>query len=306
VNKNIEQVKSSKNTYRVKNWTEYNKSLIQRGSLTLWISEDIKDWWYGKGHNTYSDKAIEIMLSFQAIHKLPLRASQGFVESIFKLAGINLSVPDYTTISRRAEKINVTLRVTPKEVTDMIVDSTGLKVFGEGEWKVRKHGYSKRRTWKKLHIGIESKGEARTMMLTGNNVCDSDAVAGLLNQEKAQINDFYGDGAYDMRKVYKLLISKEVTGFHIPPKKTAVINNDGSERDKNLMAIQQTSGDEWKNSSGYHKRSLVETFMFRYKQTFGDRMSFRTDERQKNEALVKCNILNIFHSLGVPESYVVT
>ena len=148
--KTKDSVKHSKNKYHVKNWSEYNKALIKRGSLTLWISDDIGDWWNGEGHDTYSDKAIETSLVLKAIYRLPLRATVGMIQSIFQLSGIKLSTPDYTTMSRRGKKSNVVLRSSGKNSTDIILDSTGAKVFGEGEWKVRKHGWGKRRTWKKF------------------------------------------------------------------------------------------------------------------------------------------------------------
>jgi Transposase DDE domain len=306
------KVNKNKKKYKVKNWKTYNQALINRGSLTLWIADDIMDWWYGAGHDTYSDRAIEAVLTIQAVYGLPLRATFGFVRSIFKLLDIPLSVPDYTTISRRAKSLHIVLHTTKKDTTDVILDSTGSKVFGEGEWKVRKHGWSKRRTWKKIHIGIDSLGEIRAVVISENNIHDSTVINEILDQETAPITDFYGDGAYDTYGVYQSLLSRGVTGFHIPPQKLAKIKVHGNmkrtsyPRDENLRAIRKTSRKRWKNESGYHTRSLGETIMFRYKTTFGDHMSFRTEESQKNEVMVKCNILNTFHFLGVPESYMVT
>lgn len=311
MNKTKDIQKHTKKKYRVKNWGTYNKALIQRGSLTLWISVDIETWWYGAGHDTYSDKAIETMLTIQSIHRLPLRATVGFVQSIFQLAGVHLSVPDYTTLSRRAETLCIPLRVSRKEVTDMILDSTGVKVFGEGEWKVRKHGWSKRRTWKKIHIGIDSLGEVRAVEVTGSDTHDCTAVNDILEQEQSPLTDFYGDGAYDTWGTYHSLLAHGVSGFHIPPQKNAKIHMHGNTkktpypRDENLRAIRKSTRKRWKETSGYHTRSLGETVMYRYKTTFGGHMSFRRDARQKNEVMVKCNILNTFHFLGVPESYVV-
>ena len=302
----------NKKKYKVKNWGEYNKSLVNRGSLTIWISDDIEKWWHGSGRDTYSNKAIEAMLAIQAVHGLPLRAVCGFVRSVFELANIDLSVPDYTTVSRRATGLGIHLKATRKDSTDIILDSTGAKVYGEGEWKVRKHGWSKRRTWKKIHIGIDSKGEIRAVVVTDNDTHDSTVIGDILNQEKAQITDFYGDGAYDTYSVYQSLLSRDVSGFHIPPKKDAIIKIHGNTegppypRDENLRAIRRSTRKRWKEMSGYHIRSLAETTMFRYKTTFGEHMAFRTNESQKSEVLVKCNILNIFHSLGMPESYAVT
>jgi IS5 family transposase len=309
-----DKVKNTKNKkkYKITNWGEYNRSLVKRGSLTLWISEDIIDWWYGTGHDTYSDQAIETMLTIKAVYGLPLRATVGFVQSLFDLLGIPLSVPDYTTISRRSEHLNILLQKTSKETTDLILDSTGAKVFGEGEWKVRKHGWSKRRTWKKLHIGIDSDGEIRGVVMTDNNIHDSLVVDDILNQEKARITDFYGDGAFDTWETYHSLLAWGVTGFHIPPRTGAVIHMHANNnripypRDENLRAIRKTTRKQWKKTSGYHTRSLVENLMFRYKTIFGDHMSFRDVNRQRSEVMTKCNILNTFHFLGVPESCVVT
>lgn len=301
-----------KQKYKVRNWSEYNQSLIKRGSLTLWISDDITEWWYGDGHDTYSDRAIEAILTLQAVYGLPLRAVAGFVDSVFTLLGIALSVPDYTTVCRRAERLHVVLHTTRKDVTDLILDSTGSKVYGEGEWKVRKHGWSKRRTWKKLHIGVDAQGEIRAVAVTDKDTNDSTVIDDVLSQETAHVTDFYGDGAYDTYGVYQSLLARGVTGFHIPPQKNAVIQIHGNAkrvpypRDENLRAIRKSTRKRWKEASGYHLRSLGETVMFRYKTIFGEHMSYRTEERQRNEVLVKCNILNTFHFLGVPESYAVT
>lgn len=307
--KDTAKATKNKKKHKVKNWSAYNKSLIARGSLTLWISDDIESWWYGNGHDTYSDRVIEMMLVFHALYRLPLRATTGFAQSIFKSAGIQLLVPDYTTISRRAKTLRVTLRTTRKDTTDLILDSTGAKIFGEGEWKVRKHGWSKRRTWKKLHIGIDSLGEIRAVAVTDNDIHDSVVTDEILDQEKAPITDFYGDGAYDTYSVYQSLLARGVTGIHIPPQRNAKIQVHGNmrlpyPRDENLRVIRKTSRMRWKETSGYHTRSLGETAMYRYKTTFGQHLSFRTGECQTNEVLVKCNILNAFHFLGAPESYV--
>lgn len=307
-------VKNSKNKkkYKIENWSEYNKALIKRGSLTLWISDDIGEWWYGEGYDTYSDRAIEACLALKAVYGLPLRALAGFIQSIFQLSEIELPVPDYTTMSRRANKCKIALRPSRKDTTDIILDSTGTKVFGEGEWKVRKHGWSKRRTWKKLHIGIDSKGEIRAVCVTDNDTHDSLVIDDILDQETAPITDFYGDGAYDTYSVYQALLSRGVTGFHVPPQKNAKIKIHGNTkrkpypRDENLRAIRKSTRKKWKEASGYHIRSLGETVMYRYKTVFGDHMSFRSDDSQKNEVLIKCNILNTFHFLGMPDSHMAT
>jgi IS5 family transposase len=300
--------KKSQRKYKITNWSAYNKALMQRGSITLWISDDISSWWYGTGKNTYSDRAIETMLTIQAVYELPLRATVGFVRSLFAQVGILLEIPDYTTLSRRAQHIAITLKKNRKSASDLILDSTGAKVYGEGEWKARKHGWSKRRTWKKLHIGIDGDGEIRAVAVTENDIHDAEVVSDILAQEDGQITDFYGDGAYDAFHVYESLKDHGVTGFHIPPQKNAKIHQHGNTkalphpRDENLRSIRKTSREQWKQISGYHTRSLGESVMFRYKTIFGERLCFHNEKSQANEVLIKCNILNRYQTLGMPDT----
>ena len=284
--------------YKVHNWSEYNKSLIQRGALTLWMSDDISDWWYVDGRYTYSDRAIEFMLTIKAIYHLPLRATIGFIRSLFASAGIMLEVPDYTTISRRAETIDVRLQKKRKTITNIIVDSTGVKIYGEGEWKVRKHGWNYRRTWRKIHVGIDGTGEIRAVSVTHSDTHDIVPIKQLLNQELGWITDFYADGAYDSNQLYMHLSERGVIGIHIPPQHNAkILPKSHSKRNQAIREIRQTDRDTWKQNSGYHTRSLVETTMFRYKTIFGDRLSFRKQSSQTAEIITKCNILNTFHYL---------
>ena len=244
----------------------------------------------------------------KALYQLPLRATIGVVRSIFTHAGIMVAVPDYSTVSRRAQSLSITLKKRKRLVTDLIVDSTGAKMYGEGEWKVRKHGWSKRRTWKKIHLGIDSAGEIRAVEMTSSDAHDAPVLDALLAQEDAQITDFYGDGAYDTNGVYWALRNRDVRGFHIPPQKNAKIKVHGNRklppwpRDENLRAIRKTSRTRWKQTSGYHIRSLGENAMFRFKTIFGGHLSFRTNNAQKNEVITKANLLNAFYSLGMPLS----
>lgn len=205
-----------------KTWNQYNQSLINRGKLTVWIDENITDWWYGNGKYVYSDQCIELILTLKAVYNLPLRATIGFVESIFEYNGIHVSVPDYTTISR-AKKLVVSLKKKPKNYVSLLVDSTGLKVFGEGEWKVRKHGYSKRRTWKKLHVCIDTDLEIRSVCMTHSKRYDGVVIDELLKQEQSSITEFYGDGAYDTNPVYMSLAGRGVGEVCIPPRKNSVL-----------------------------------------------------------------------------------
>lgn len=216
------------NVYKIKNWTEYNTALKQRGSITLWIDEDVMGWWNGEGRYTYSNRAIEVMMILGNLYHQPLRGITGFVTSLFKQLGIPLSVPDYTTISRRADTLDISLRKRTREATDIILDSTGVKIYGEGEWKRKKHGFGTRRRWRKIHLGIASDGEIRAVEVTDEKRHDSTVITDILQQEQGIITNFYGDGAYDTSNVYWSLIHKGVTGFHIPPRKDAKIQLHGN------------------------------------------------------------------------------
>tara|TARA_Y100000031_G_C8185689_1_gene368835 strand:+ start:209 stop:1117 length:909 start_codon:yes stop_codon:yes gene_type:complete len=300
-------MKKSKDTKKnIKNWSNYNRALMSRGSLNIWIDEQIEDIWYeDKGKRIYTDKAIEIVLTLKFVYKLPLRQTIGLIKSVFSFMDINLDIPDYTTISRRAKRLNIKLQKREKKVVDLVLDSTGAKVFGEGEWKVRKHGWSKRRTWRKLHIGIDVDGEIRSVITTKNNVHDSTVVDDILRQEGSYIRSFYGDGAYDSFEVYMSLKGRDVKDILVPPNKNAKIRIHGNSKDKyprdeNLRKIRKSNKKQWKINSGYHKRSLGETVMYRFKNTFGGNLSFREDIRQETEVIMKCNILNVFSGLGMP------
>jgi hypothetical protein len=193
---------------------------------------------------------------------------------------------------------------------NIVMDSTGLKIYGEGEWKVRMHGASKRRTWRKLHVGANPEdGEIQAVLLTENSVSDAEAVKGLLEQIESPILDFAADGAYDKRKVYDSLNahSPEVN-ILIPPRKNAHIWKHGNskaerhKRDENLRAIRKQGRRAWKQQSGYHVRSSAETAMFRLKTIFGDHLSTRLIETQTTQALIRCAALNQMTHLGMPQS----
>jgi hypothetical protein len=145
--------------YRVRNWSEYEKALVQRGSLTFWLSDDFEKVWMYTGETQrgsqfeYSQKAIEIMLTIKEVFHLTNRGVEGFVRSLFAILNIHLPVPDHSTLSKRSKILQVELPRKTSASLNLVLDSTGLKIYGEGEWKVRKHGYSKHRSWRKLHLG---------------------------------------------------------------------------------------------------------------------------------------------------------
>ena len=201
----------SKPQYKVKNWSEYDASKKQRGSMTFWLSPEVIEQWLNQkktGHkrasNTYSNMAIELMATLSTFYSLAGRQTEAFWESIFSLMGVDLPVPDHTTLSRRLGKLNIDIPVMPaKEAIHLVVDSTGVKVYGEGEWKTRIHGVGKRRTWRKLHLGVnEATGEIVTVVVSTNDISDDQVFCQLLEVVESEIAQVSGDGAYDQRKCY--------------------------------------------------------------------------------------------------------
>ena len=305
-----------KTKYHIRNWAMYNESLKKRGSITLWIHEDVLRAWKAApeavrprgGQKRYSDGAIECLLMVKGVYHLAYRQTEGFAGSLSKLLGVALPIPDYSTLNRRAKTLKVDLPRCEKGSIHAVLDSTGLKVYGEGEWKVRQHGYSKRRTWRKLHLSVdEATGEIEAELLTGAGVDDAEAAGGLLKQTQAEIQQLSGDGAYDKEKVYKAAAAKGVSKITIPPRRDAVLweehGPDPHPRNENLLHIWERGRKEWKEESGYHRRSLAETAMFRFKTIFGDHLNAREAKRQKTEARVKCAALNRMTRLGMPDSY---
>ena len=306
-----------KTLYRVKNWSKYDRALVQRGSITFWLSGDFEEAWLYTGKKQrgsqfdYSDRAIEIMLTLKEVFHQTNRGVEGFVRSLFGMMNIQLPVPDHSTLSKRGKTLGVNLPRKAGGDLNLVLDSTGLKIYGEGEWKVRKHGYSKRRTWRKLHLGADPEsGEIRTMLLTENGVSDDAVVKELLAKIEKTLLTFAADGAYDKRKVYDALNkhSPEVE-ILIPPRKNARIWQHGNskaerlKRDENLRYIRKHGRQRWKDDSGYHMRSLAETAMFRLKTIFGNELSARLLETQTTQALIRCLALNKMTQLGMPESY---
>jgi len=309
--------KKTKTKYRLRNWREYNRALVQRGSLTMWITEDVVQIWHAveleskRGHpRTYSDTAIVTMATLQEIYHLGLRQTQGLMASIGALLQLEVGVPDYSTLSRRRATVEIALpRAHRKEGLHIVVDSTGVKVFGEGEWKVRQHGYTRRRTWRKIHVGVdEASGEIVAAVVTTNDYHDSQLLPDLLDQVDEAIAQVSGDGAYDRRRCYEAIGGRRAQAT-IPPQHNAKIWQHGNTkaerlaRDENLRRIRQIGRAAWKRECGYHRRSLAETTMFRLKTIFGDRVPARSFAGQATQVLVRCATLNRLTHLGMPDSY---
>lgn len=262
----------------------------------------------------YHDQAIITALTLSKLFHLRLRQTKGFLRSLFRLLNIALPVPDSSTLCRRRKILDVPIRAAKKEKREplhVVIDSTGLKVYGDGEWKVRQHGYSKRRTWRKLHLAVdEASGEILSGKLTGNDTHDGEMLFPLLGKVEESVRQLSGDGAYDSHDAYEKL-RKQGIRTTIPPRRDARIKRHGnakgekSARDEVLRSIRRLGRKRWKVESGYHRRSLAETMMFRYKMIFGDHLSARIFESQQAEAALCCRALNIMTALGMPDSYAV-
>jgi len=309
---------AKKISHRIRNWKDYNRSLINRGNLTIWFSDDaIKSWYKRPEENKrrgrpfmYSDTYIELALTIRTLFHLPLRATQGFLEGLIFLLGLDLQVSHYSRLSRRASTLNIqlnTLKTAGKEPTDLVIDSTRLKIFGEGEWKMRTHGKQKRRTWRKYHVSVNpATHEVTALELTEANVHDCTVLPALLLSQK-NIGRVYADGAYSFKQGFDAIA--QVGGTPSIPVRsgTTLVNQAPSSGERLRNALLKEIWDAggkvlWKKSSGHHRRSLVETHMFRLKTILGGTLRGRLFSNQQTEAKIMANILNTMTQLGMPKT----
>ena len=308
-------VASTKSSYKIGNWKDYNESLVRRGDITFWFDDDVIDAWDHTNDEpkigrpfTYSDTAIECLLMLRELFQLPYRQTEGLGRALAQMMRATVTIPDYTSLAKRAARLEIALDVANRQgPIDIVVDSTGLKVFGEGEWKTRKHGVSKRRTWRKLHLAINPiTQEIEAEVLTENSGHDADQVDDLLDQIEKPVDCFGGDGAYDQWKVYDRLAEDEIAAI-IPPRRNAKIKQHGNarqppiSRDEAIRGIRRVGRKAWKKEVGYHRRSLAETAMYRMKCCFGDKLKNRELENQRAESRLRSKILNRFTHLGLPQ-----
>jgi Transposase DDE domain len=305
--------------YKIRNWKQYNRALINRGNLTIWISEEAVESWYaarepqGRGRPfTYSNSCIEMALTLRSLFQFPLRATQGFLEGLAKLMNLDLKIPHYSRLSRRAGALAISLRRTNKSgKLDLVIDSTGFKVYGEGEWKMRTHGKQKRRTWRKYHVAVDpSTHEVVAMELTESNVHDCETVSDLM-KNLGNLGNIYGDGAYCLKPSLDAIAS--AGGYAVVPPRsgTCIVKKDaspGQQQRNRLIRERRAAGGKkaWKQTSGYHRRSLVETHMFRHKTILGGKLHSLTLTNQITEARIRANILNRMTALGMPQSCKIT
>ena len=301
-----------KRQYRIRNWQQYNKALVGRGSLTLWVNTKSLDTWINTNRaarrgrqRLYADSAILCALTLREVYHLPLRATEGLVRSLMQLLGLELPVPDYSTLCRRARALRLSFAPHGQKIEHLVIDSTGLKLYGEGEWRVRVHGWARHRTWRKLHLSMDADSHHITSAhITRKEVVDPRVLPRLLKQIAAPVGRVLADGAYDSRECYRAIDERGARAV-IPPRKGSVEWADEylKVRNSNLRQVQRLGVKGWKERSGYHRRSLVETAIFRLKTIFTDRLRSREVERQATEVMIRCAVLNRMTELGMPKSY---
>ena len=282
-----------------------------RGSITVWLTPEAAAVWKprptGKpgGQPRYSDLAIETALTLRLVFHLPLRQTEGFLCSIFKMMGIDLDVPDHTTLSRRSQSLKVALnRVAANAPIHPIIDSTGLSIVGEGEWAAAKHGGKGRRGWKKLHLGVDGSGAIVSHVLTDGSADNAKTRLEVIDVVAGEIQTITGDAAYDAMAVYDAGACRGAKVI-VPPVRTAAVPKRGRRspfRDRTIRRVNKVGRRQWKKESGYHRQATVENAFFRYKSILGDRLRARHPESQRTEATLACNALNRMLDLGRPAS----
>ena len=300
-----------KMAFKVQNWPAYEAGLRRRGSLTLWIEDAALACWQTIGLNgqaRYRDAAIQTSLMLRTAFKLALRQTEGLMTSVLTLMGLTLSAPDHTTVSRRAVKLPMIQPAQmPRGPLHVLIDSTGLEVYGAGQWLEAKHGAKSRRTWRKLHLAVDAaSGMIMAQTLTDQDVDDPSQVGPLLDQIDDPIGQVTADGAYDGAPTYQTIAAHggdiEVV---IPPRATAVPNDEAgspTQRDRHLAMITEQGRLAWQAATGYGQRSLVETTMGRYKSLIGPRLRARGFAAQQTETVIGVAVLNRMLEAGRPDS----
>jgi transposase len=287
---------------------EYNEALRQRGSLTVWFTDDAIAAWKAAPRTTpggqphYSDLAITTALTLRAVFHLPLR--QGLIGSVLQLLGLDLSVPDYSTLSRRAQSLELPAqpRATGGPI-HLLVDSSGLKLGGPGEWRNTAPA-----SGVPLHIGFDAvTGRIVAAILTDRDVDDASQVEPLLDQIAEPVELFLGDGGYDRTGVYTALDERHPTAtVVVPPRADAVLSpmaeTNPTQRDRHIQAIAGKGRMAWQHDSGYNQRAGVEGQFARWKQVIGDGLRFHSDQARATEVAIAAQVLNRMLDLGRPDS----
>jgi len=305
-----------KTKYRVKNWAAYDDALRERGDITVWFDEEACFAWNAPpsgrpgGQRRYSDLAIVTALTLRTVFHLALRQTEGFVASLIALMDLSLKTPDHTTLSRRNRDVEVTWLARGHDgPLHLVIDSSGLKILGDGEWQAHKHkAANKRRRWRKLHLGIDGDGYIIASALTDSGEDDASVAISMLEHVKDAIAQFTADGAYDTRPMYDALATSGGANIKIviPPKKTATVDSRATgpwcQRNEAIERIGAVGRRQWWKESGAHRQARAENGMYRYKRIIGNCLRAQHRESQKREALIAVNVINRMTALGIPES----
>jgi hypothetical protein len=304
--------KFPKARHRVTNWPEYDAALVWQGSLTVQFTEEALAAWHAPasrergGQPNCSTIAIETGLALRLVFHQPLRQTERLLRSIADLLGVDIAIPDHTTLSRRGGGLTILFkRLDRAEPLHLLVGGTGLKIYGEGEWLDQKHGIRSPRRWRKLHLGIDARThEIVASELTPDDVGDVSEMPGLLDQIDAEVASITADGEYDAEAVYDAVAERHPeAAVIIPPRTTAVPNESTTtQRDRHVAEIEKHGRMNWQRRSVYNRRSLAETAMYRYKTVVGRRLRARTLPNQRTEAKIGCNVLSRMTTLGMPST----
>ena len=299
--------------HRVTNWAAYEAGLRARGSLTVWFTAEAIEAWRAAprtgrgGQPRYSALAITTALTLRAVFRLALRQTEGLIGSILALLGLDLAVPDHSTLSRRAETLEVPRPQSGTEPMHLLVDSTGLRLCGPGEWLIEKHGSRTRRSWRKLHIGTDAgTGRIVAAALTGHEADDGSQVGPLLDRIDGSVASFTGDGAFDRDDVYAEVAARHPQAAAIVPPRSGAVPSDTADtaptqRDRHIEAIAEHGRMGWQKASRYSLRALVEADVSRGKRVIGDALRSQTDGRRATEVAIAAQALNRMQDLGRPE-----
>jgi len=294
--------------YRTTNWSVYNAALRKRGSLLIWLDKEMA--WHASHEGrpgrppVFSNAAIQFCLSIKVLFKLPLRQTVGMVASLLRLAGLDWPVPDYSTLCRRQKTLKVQIPYRRAEgPLNLLVDSTGIKFLGDGEWQARKHGVQGRRQWRKVHLAMDiATSDIRAVEFTPSREGDSPVLPDLLGQipEDEDIGTVTADGAYDTRRCHGAVIARGGTAI-IPTRRNGRAWKEdcpaAKARNETLRATRHYGRAFWKRWTGYHARSRVEAKM-RCLKAFGERIAARDPDRQTAEIHIRVALVNRFNALG--------
>jgi len=286
-----------------RDWSKYNKQLVNRGKINFWISPQIsKDWKASKqkknGHPfVYADEIIKAMCYIRFKFHLSLRETEGFFISIIQYISL-MKVPCYTQLCRRMKTLELPPELLAKQgVTDIILDTTGLKICGAGEWRAEKYGGKK--GWKKLHIAMDPEsGKLLLAEISDEHVHDTKHLEEGLQRANKRKGRVLIDGIADSKKCYELAAryKKELI---TPPKKGAVFRKEKGyeKRNEAIGIIKALGGDKnaksiWSKLVGYNRRVVVESMISRWKRLYGDDLKSRCEQRRKIEVYLKARMIN--------------